>query len=404
MEFNSSPRSTVGVEVEYGIIDRTTGALVPRANDLLAWVGADHPGGEHPKAKNELFQCSLEVITGICETPAQAKADIAATLMEVKPWLDAENLGLESTGTHPFGNWRGMPMTPRKRYLAMVDQIRWPAYRLLIHGVHVHVGVRSGEKAVATTNALTSYLPLLVALSASSPYWHGTDTGMASCRTKIFEGMPTTGIPPRLKDWAEYLRAIDTLLRAKSIESIRSVWWDVRPHPDFGTVELRMCDGIPTLDETMTVAAIAQSLVTTFDRMIDAGEPLPLHPDWMVRDNKWRASRWGLDAELVIDNHGNTHPIRELIAEMVDDLGPIAAELGCLDELTNAERIMDTGACYQRQRERVAAGASMVELALSLVAEHDESLALATQPSADGEAPVAGRTHDDQDAASHDRS
>lgn len=380
MEFHSSPRHTIGVEIEYGIIDRTTGALVPRANDLLAAVNANYASGVHPKAKNEFFQCSAEVITGVCENPAEAKADLAATLRELKPWLDAEGLGLESTGTHPFGNWRGMPVTPQHRYLGMVDWLRWPARRLLIHGVHVHVGVRSGEKAVATTNALATYLPLPLALSASSPYWHGTDTGMASARTKIFEGLPTTGIPPHLADWAEYARSVDTLLAAGSIESIRSIWWDVRPHPDFGTVELRMCDGIPTLDEAMTIAAIGQCLVTKFDRMIDAGEALPFRPDWMLRDNKWRASRWGLDAELVVGRHGRTRPIRELIEEMLDDLASIAVELGCSEELQHARQIMETGASYARQRELVAQGASMRDLTLALVAEHDDSLALAEQP------------------------
>lgn len=380
MEFNASPRATIGVEIEYGIIDRETGALVSRANELLAAVGSGHLEGRHPKAKNELFQCSVEVITDICETPAEAKADIAATLRELRPWLDAQGLGLESTGTHPFSNWRGMPLTPQPRYQAMVEWLRWPSYRLLIHGVHVHVGVRSGEKAIAITNALARFLPLPLALSASSPYWHGTDTGMASSRTKIFEGMPTTGIPPHLANWDEYQRSVETLLNAKSIESIRSIWWDVRPHPDFGTVELRMCDGIPTLDEAMTVAAIAQCLVTKFDRMLDAGEQLPSRPDWLLRDNKWRASRWGLEADLVINRRGDTRPIRELINDMITDLGPIAAELGCERELLGALQIMDTGASYERQRNLVTQGASMRELALSLVAEHDDSLLLAGQP------------------------
>jgi len=392
VEFKGSPRATIGVEIEYGIVDRETGALVPRADELLAAVGPGHPDSRHPKAKNEFFQCSVEVITGICETPAEAKADIAGTLRDLKPWLDSQGLGLESTGTHPFSNWRGMPLTAQPRYLAMVEWLRWPAYRLLIHGVHVHVGVKSGEKAIAINNALARFLPLPLALSASSPYWHGTDTGMASGRTKIFEGMPTTGIPPHLADWSEYERSVETLLNAKSIESIRSIWWDVRPHPDFGTVELRMCDGIPTLDEAMTTAAIAQCLVTKFDRMIDAGERLPGRPDWLLRDNKWRASRWGLDARLVVNRHGDTRPIRDLIVEMVEDLQPIAAELGCERELQGALRIMDTGASYQRQRELVAAGATMRELALALVGEHDSSLALASLPGDEREkGPESGR-------------
>ncbi len=265
---------------------------MPRASEILDELCADRPGGIHPKAKHELFLCSLEVITGICENPAEARADLAATLREIKPLLDKRGLGLESTGTHPFANWRGMPITPNERYERMVDRIKWPARRLLIHGVHVHVGVRSGEKAVMTTNALATYLPVILALTTSSPFWHGQDTGLASARTKIFEGMPTTGIPPRLNGWDEYKNLLNTLIHAGTIETIKEVWWDIRPHPDFGTVELRMSDGIPTLRETMVVAAIAQCLVTEFDQLMDAGEPLPGFPDWVLRENKWRACRY----------------------------------------------------------------------------------------------------------------
>lgn len=375
MEFNSSARSTLGVEVEYGIVDRATGNLAVESTSLLDAIGGGHPDNEHPKAKHELFQSSLEVITGICETPDEAMHDLAGTLSEIVPWLNSRDLGLESTGTHPYAVWDELPITVNPRYQRMVDRLQWPAQRLLIHGIHIHVGIRSAEKSIITTNVLAMYLPVLLALSASSPYWLGRDTGMASSRTKIFEGMPTTGIPPQLPHWNAYEEFLSALINAGTIESIKEVWWDVRPHPDFGTVELRMCDGISSLTEIATVAAIAQSLVTWIDRRVDAGEQFDLLPDWVLRENKWRAARWGLDASLIVDRKGNTDPLRDRLEGMVATLSPIAHELGCSAELDYARTMSSKGASYQRQRDVVAAGGDLADVVALLVREADASFA-----------------------------
>jgi len=373
VEFNSSAKSTVGIEVEYGIVDRETGELVPVSSEILAEAGAKYPGGEHPKAKNELFQPSIEVITGICETPKEAAYDLAGTLGEIVPLLNERGLALESTGTHPFAEWDELPTTPNPRYDRMLERLQWPAQRLLIHGIHVHVGVRSGDKAVITTNVLAMYLPVILALSASSPYWLGRDTGMASSRTKVFEAMPTTGVPPQLADWDDYNQLLTALMRAGTIESVKEIWWDIRPHPDFGTVELRMCDGITTLRETATVAAIAQAMVTKIDEMVDAGETFELLPDWVLRENKWRASRWGLDAELIRDRLGATQPLREQLREVIDFLTPTAEKLGCVEELRHALTMAEEGSSYLRQRAVVAAGGSLVDVVKELLKETDAS-------------------------------
>ena len=375
VEFNSSPKSTVGIEVEYGIVDRETGELVSCSNEILAIIGQSHPKGEHPKAKNELFQPSLEVITGICETPTQAAYDLAGTLSEIVPLLNERGLALESTGTHPFAEWDELPTTPNPRYDRMLERLQWPAQRLLIHGIHVHVGIRSADKSVITTNVLAMYLPVILALSASSPYWLGRDTGMASARTKVFEAMPTTGIPPQLADWDDYNRLLNALMQAGTIETVKEIWWDIRPHPDFGTVELRMCDGITTLRETATIAAIAQSMVTKIDEMVDAGETFDLLPDWVLRENKWRASRWGLDATLIRTQDGETQPLREQLAEIIDFLTPTAEKLGCVDDLRHALTMAEEGSSYLRQRAVVAGGGSLVDVVKLLIAETDESFA-----------------------------
>ncbi len=234
--------------------------------------------------------------------------------------------------------------------------MQWLARRLQIFGVHVHVGVRAPEKAIPINNALMMYIPHFLALSASSPFWMGSDTGLASARSKVFEGLPTAGLPYSLSGWDAFEEYMDTLISSKTIESIREVWWDIRPHPNFGTVELRICDGIPTLDEISVIAAMAQSLVESFDRQLDKGYTLPQPRMWLVRENKWRAARYGLDAEIVVDDLGHSvKPIKEAILDLAEDLEPTARKLGCAEELMKVEQLMQIGASYERQRATAAA-------------------------------------------------
>jgi carboxylate-amine ligase len=273
------------------------------------------------------------------------------------------------SGTHPLSHWRAQKVSPHPRYAELVDRIQWPARRLAIHGIHFHVGVRSGERAVAITNSLALHLPLFLALSASSPYWHGEDTGMASCRTKVFEALPTTGLPPRLDSWADFEDLMQTLIRAQAIETIREIWWDIRPHPDFGTVELRMCDGMSNLSEVAAVAALAQSLVTDLDGRLDRGEDLPVGKDWVLRENKWLAARHGLDATVIVDDRGTLQPVRVVIERLAESLTPAAAELGCATELTHVRRILTEGAGYARQRRILGGGGALIDVVDHLVAE-----------------------------------
>jgi carboxylate-amine ligase len=201
-----------------------------------------------------------------------------------------------------------------------------------------------------------AYIPHFLALSASSPFWLGSDTGLASARSKVFEGLPTAGLPYALSGWDAFEDYMETLISSRTIESIREVWWDIRPHPNFGTVELRICDGIPTLGEIGVVAAFAQSLVETFDRTLDAGGSLHEPKLWLVRENKWRAARYGLDAEIIVDNKGQqVRSLRDAVLELASDLEPVARELGCADELGKVEELLRVGASYQRQRAVAAA-------------------------------------------------
>lgn len=375
MDFLASAGPSLGVEVELALVDMDSGALACVAPDLLARVGAPHPDAEHPKIKKELYQCTVEVITGVCTTVAEARADLAESMREVEIAAAESGAAVIGAGLHPFTPWHQLSLSEGERYQRLVDTIAWPARRLTTHGVHVHVGVRSGDKAIATVNALTGYLPVFLALSAASPYWNGRDTGLASTRTKIFEAMPTTGLPPHLRDWAEFNVFLDTLIEAGAIETVREVWWDIRPHPGYGTVELRMCDAMPTLWEIGALAALAQSLVAEFDRMIDRGETPDVPREWVRRENKWRAARWGIEADLVIDESGHTRPLRAIVDELVDHLLPMATELGCAAELSDLRRIANEGPSYVRQRQVVADGGDLPGVVRALRTELSDSIA-----------------------------
>jgi carboxylate-amine ligase len=350
--FCGSPRSSIGVEWELELVDRETGELRSGASEILDRL-ARRRGGEHSKAKHELLESCVEVITGVCGSVGDALVDLHETVEEVREEAGVLGLELMCSGSHPTTDWTTQQISPNPRYHQLIDQTQWMARQMQIFGVHVHVGVQSGKKAVSIVNALTAYMPHLLALSASSPYWVGTDTGLASYRSKVFEGLPTAGPPYLLSGWSQFEEFMETLITAGSISSIRDVWWDIRPHPNFGTVELRIFDGLPTLFEVGVAAALSQCLVEMLSSQLDRGYTLQVPHDWIVRENKWRAARYGLDADIIVDDQGGTEPLRQSLIELVQELGPVADRLGCAEELTGTHEVLARGPSYQRQR-RVA--------------------------------------------------
>ncbi len=365
--FVPSPERTIGIEMEVSLVDPATGALVPKAKEILEALDGD------ANVKPELFQSIVEVNTGVCHTVAEARSDLAARLARVREVAREMGCELICTGTHPMTNWSEVPISPDARYLGLVDRMRWPARRLLICGIHVHVGVPSGEHAIALTNALSCFIPHFLALSASSPFWAGRDTGLASSRSKIFEGLPTAGLPPRLTNWAEFVTLMRTLLSAQTITSIREVWWDIRPHPNFGTIELRMCDGMNTLSEIAAVTALAQSMVEYLVNQYDTGEPLPEMKRWTLAENRWRAARFAIDADIIRNERGDQIPLRQHIREWVDHLVPTAQSLGCEAELKDVLKILDHGPSYRRQRAWYESHGDVAAVVQELVGElkHD---------------------------------
>jgi carboxylate-amine ligase len=362
--FTRSERPTLGVEIEVQLVDES-GALVtePAATKILSEIG-DNPGFKH-----ELLECTVEVITDVCPTVAHVRRELSGKLEQLIGVAGKHGYRVLCAGTHPFSSWSDQTVSPDPRYHRLIEDCQWTARRLHIFGIHTHVGVGSGEEAIAVGNSLATFIPHFLALSSSSPFWMGRDTGLASTRSKIFESLPTAGLPYQLENWGQFQKFMRTLIGAGTIRSIREVWWDIRPHPGFGTLELRICDGIPTMDELCSMVALSQALVVWLGERYSAGLSMPQHKAWTIRDNKWRAARYGVDAEIIRDEDGNVISLRRSIADLVERLEPTAERLGCLEDLRGINSILERGTSAVRQREVHAETGDLSAVVDSLVEE-----------------------------------
>ncbi len=370
IEFAGSPRPTLGVEWEFALVDRTTRDLSNTASELFE--GVRRAVGEQPNLHQELLRNTVEVVTGVCETTAGAIADLTGTLAMVRPVADALGVDLYSAGTHPFAQWSSQLLTPGHRYEELIERTQWWGRQMLIWGVHVHVGVRHRAHVMPVVSALLSYYPHLQALSASSPMWSGTDTGYASNRAMMFQQLPTAGLPFQFATWREYEDFVADNLRTGVIECVKDIRWDVRPSPRLGTVEVRICDGVSNLRELAALTALTHCLVVDLTDRLSAGETLPTMPPWHTQENKWRAARYGLDAEIILDDAGNERLVTDDLDDLLTRLEPVAARLSCADELRWVADIPVAGASYQRQREVAqSAGGDLVAVVDSVVRELD---------------------------------
>lgn len=350
--FTRNDWPTLGVEIELMLVDAESMALKNCINDVLEHIPESH----RERIKPELMQSYVEVNSEVCRTVSDARADLRDKLRVAR--LAAEKVGvrLAWSGTHPFSPWYQQQVTPTERYFNLVESLQETARRLVSFGLHVHVGVESGDKAVMICDRILRHLPTLLAISVNSPYWSGRDTGLQSARTKVLEGLPTAGLPPQMRNWSEYVWLVNHLIETKFIETIREIWWDVRPHHNFGTVEVRVCDTPTDLEAALGLTALVQCLVTGLSREIDRGAyQFDCHP-MMVRQNKWRACRFGLEAELVDPYTFESRPARDVARSLADRLAPIAEELGCANELASLRGTLDGPTGADRQRASARAG------------------------------------------------
>ena len=346
--FATSARSSVGLEWELMLADGATGDLVPRGPDVID-VLEERTALERYTVTGELLTNTVEVTSGIGDTVAAAVDDIADAIASVRTVTNPMNVELLCAGSHPFAQWYEQSVTDKTRYHKLIERTQWWGRNMMIWGIHVHVGVDDVNKVFPIINALAVYLPHLQALSASSPFWAGERTGYASNRSLVFQQLPTAGLPWPLQDWSEFEGYLDDMVRTGVMADASEVRWDIRPAPRWGTIEVRACDGMSTLPELAAVASLVQVLVEHFSRELDEGRELSAIQPWFVRENKWRAARYGLDARIIVDSDGAQLPVREHLRTTMEQLTEIAADLHCAREFAGLETIMTQGASYARQ-------------------------------------------------------
>ncbi|WP_283614118.1 glutamate--cysteine ligase [Mycolicibacterium poriferae] len=347
IEFAGSPRPTLGVEWEFALVDPDTRDLSNEAASVIAELG------ENPHVHKELLRNTVEVVTGICDNTGEAMADLASTLQPVRQIVRERGMELFCAGTHPFAKWSAQKLTDAPRYAELIKRTQWWGRQMLIWGVHVHVGVSSEHKVMPIITSMLNYYPHLLALSASSPYWDGEDTGYASNRAMMFQQLPTAGLPFQFQKWSEFEGFVADQKKAGIIDHMNEIRWDIRPSPHLGTIEVRIFDGVSNLQELSALVALTHCLIVDLDRRFEAGETLPVMPPWHVQENKWRAARYGLDAIIIQDADSNEKLVTDDLDALLERLSPVAQSLSCSDELARVADIYRAGASYQRQR-RVA--------------------------------------------------
>ncbi|ALD64492.1 carboxylate--amine ligase [Arthrobacter sp. YC-RL1] len=358
IKFADSAQSTIGVEWEIALVDHETADLCSVAERVLCKLkddaGISHEE-EHPTIKPELLMNTVEVVTGVHHTVAEAAAELRENVRTLSEVTTPMGVDLYCAGSHPFAAPTSQPVTDKDRYANLIDRTQWWGRQMVIYGVHVHVGLNDREKALPITDGLINYQPHFQALSASSPYWGGEDTGYASQRALMFQQLPTAGIPFHFNTWSEYEAYVADMLYTGVIDDISEIRWDVRPVARLGTVEMRICDGMSSLEDISAITALTQCLVHDMSLSLEAGNKIPVMPDWYRVENKWRAARYGLDAIIILNAQGDEMLVTDHLRSEVKRLTPISEQLGCADELQGIIRLIERGAEYQLQREVFAA-------------------------------------------------
>ncbi len=358
IEFADSAQSTIGVEWEIALVDHDTADLCSVAEQVLCKLkddaGVPHEE-EHPTIKPELLMNTVEIVTGVHHTVAEAAAELRDNVRALSEVTTPMGVDLYCAGSHPFAAPTSQPVTDKERYANLIDRTQWWGRQMVIYGVHVHVGLDDQAKALPITDGLINYQPHFQALSASSPYWGGEDTGYASQRALMFQQLPTAGIPFHFNTWSEYEAYVADMLYTGVIDDISEIRWDVRPVARLGTVEMRICDGMSSLEDISAITALTQCLVHDMSLSLEAGNKIPVMPDWYRVENKWRAARYGLDAIIILNAQGDEMLVTDHLRSEVKRLTPVAEQLGCADELQGIIKLIERGAEYQLQRQVFAA-------------------------------------------------
>jgi carboxylate-amine ligase len=360
-QFGASPPFTLGVEEEYMLLDPDSFDLVQHVDTVLTAV---QEGEFTERIGPELMQSVIEISTPVCRTAADVEAELRRLRSYVTEIARGQGLRVGSAGTHPFSLFERQRITARDRYRNLVDQLQYIARRELIFGLHIHVAVDDPEKAIKVTSALLLHLPELLALSANSPFWRGETTGLASSRQMVFAAFPRSGPPPRFRDYADYAEVVGQLEKTGCIADYTHIWWDIRLHPRFGTIEVRVMDAVTRVEDTTALAAYVQSLVKHYSDRYDSGLELPSYHRILTTENKWLAGRYGLEAPVMDLGTGkrNRVPVAHLVRRALREIEPHARELGSERELEGIRDILSRGNGADRQLRVFNANRDIVEV------------------------------------------
>jgi carboxylate-amine ligase len=375
-KFGESPPFTLGVEEEYMLLDPSSFDLVQHVDTVLT---AMQEGEFTERVGPELMQSVLEISTPVCRTAADVESELRRLRSYVTETARAEDLRVGSAGTHPFSLFERQRITARDRYRNLVDQLQYVARRELIFGLHIHVAVDDPEKAIKVTSALLLHLAELLALSANSPFWRGEATGLASSRQMVFAAFPRSGPPPRFNDYADYAEVVGQLEKTGCIADYTHIWWDIRLHPRFGTIEVRVMDAVTRVEDTTALAAYVQGLVKYYSDAYESGRELPSYHRILTTENKWLAARYGLEAPVMdlVTGRRNRVPVAQLVRRALREIEPHARELGSDRELEGIRDILGRGNGADRQLRVFNANRDITEV-VSEIADATEAALVTT--------------------------
>jgi glutamate---cysteine ligase / carboxylate-amine ligase len=340
------PTFTIGIEEEYQTVDPTTRDLRSHIHSEILEKGKMIL---QEKVKAELHQSVVEVGTSVCRNIKEAKAEVKKLRSDIVKLARDNGLRLASAATHPFADWRVQEITPDDRYKNIVEDMQLVARANLIFGLHVHIGVEDRETAIHLMNHARYFLPHILALSTNSPLWLGMNTGLKSYRVKVFDKFPRTNIPDYFPSWGEYENFIKLLIKTNCIDNAKKIWWDIRPHPFFNTLEFRVCDIPMRVDETIALAALIQATIAKLYKLYAANQGFRLYRRALIMENKWRAARYGLDGKLIDFGKQKEVPARDLVLEYLDFVDDVVDELDCREELSYIHQILEMGTGADRQ-------------------------------------------------------
>jgi carboxylate-amine ligase len=361
----TGPSYTLGIEEELMLVDQETLDLAQSIEGVLTALEEVPKEGE---VKPELMESVCEIATTPCRDAPEAGSQLRALRRQVQQAAEGMGLAIGSAGTHPFAMWEDQRIVSRPRYRDLVAGLQFVARQEIIFGIHVHVGIDDPDKAIHVTNGMRVHLPLLLALSANSPFWRADQTGLDSTRTPIFRTFPRVGIPPRYDNFEDWSKRIAFMTTSKVIDDYTYLWYDVRPHPNFGTVEIRVMDSQTRVEHTLALAALVQAMVKELAEHFDAGKRLSRYPYEMLDENKWLAARHGLDGELVDLPRTSRVRVRDLTRRLMDRLRPHAEQLGSVEEFDGLEDLLENGNGASRQRVVYAANHDLREVVSEIVA------------------------------------